>query len=418
MSSGAQYWQQARALFGSSIVDYWPLWEASGTVATDIVNARNGAYVNGSLGNTGIGDGRTSFSEDGTSDAVNLYSAAFAAAFPYEEGGLAFFAKVADANVWEDGASRYLVYLQADASNRIMIRRETTNNQISFFYIAGGTTKSKTINVTTDAQAVFSKTDWFRVLLTWSLSAGTFDIYINGALASALTGVGDWTGTLGATTAVLGAIASNGANAWNGSLAHTVLVNRKITADEARRDSRFTPSSTRSRIISILGDSISNDATEWPYTVRVSYNSGNAMICDHAATGHNIITNMDTQTVAAANDNADAIIIALGTNDDNAGNMATLQAEYEENIAELKVSNPNATIYALNVLPRWTNNTIGPEVDKSNIRAAIAAACTAQGITCWDTYTDPWITQAQTSDGQHPTAAGHAAIAAEVLALL
>jgi lysophospholipase L1-like esterase len=108
----------------------------------------------------------------------------------------------------------------------------------------------------------------------------------------------------------------------------------------------------------------------------------------------------------------------MGTNDDNAGNIATLQATVETAIDNLRASNPRATIYYMNVLPRWTDVGGGTVVDKSSIRTAIAAACTAKAVTCWDTFTDPWITAAQTSDGLHPTAAGHAAIAAQVLARL
>jgi hypothetical protein len=164
--------------------------------------------------------------------------------------------------------------------------------------------------------------------------------------------------------------------------------------------------------VSILGDSISNAVSEWPYKLQ-GYNPVN-----HSVGGATLISGMDAQVVATASDNANIIIIALGTNDDNAGNMTTLQAEAEENIIELKASNPNAAIYWMNVLPRWTNTGGGTAVDKANIRTAIAAACTAQSITCWDTFTTPWITAAQTSDGLHPTAAGSAAIAAQIIARL
>jgi len=171
----------------------------------------------------------------------------------------------------------------------------------------------------------------------------------------------------------------------------------------------------------LLGDSITSPGSfagsNWATIVSIE-NTVPLRIIDHASAGETIITHMDAQTAEACNDYADLIFIALGTNDNNAGNMTTLQAEVEENIAELKSTNPVATIYYLNVLPCWTDETGDVEVDKSNIRTAIAAACATQGVTCWDTYTDPWITADQTVDGVHPNAAGHAAIAAEVLALL
>jgi lysophospholipase L1-like esterase len=98
--------------------------------------------------------------------------------------------------------------------------------------------------------------------------------------------------------------------------------------------------------------------------------------------------------------------------------MMALQAKVESNIATLKSSNPNAVIYYLNVLPSWTDNTGAVAVDKSNIRATISAACAAQGITCWDPYTVPWITAADTVDGTHMVAAGARKIADQVLVLL
>jgi hypothetical protein len=84
----------------------------------------------------------------------------------------------------------------------------------------------------------------------------------------------------------------------------------------------------------------------------------------------------------------------------------------------LKAAHPSAEIYVWNVLPRWTAVDGETEVDKSHIRAAIAAACTAQEVTCWDTYTEPWITAADTSDGLHPNAAGGVKIADAIIAQL
>ncbi len=115
---------------------------------------------------------------------------------------------------------------------------------------------------------------------------------------------------------------------------------------------------------------------------------------------------MDSQTVNAVTVIADVIICFLGTNDDNAGDMGALQAEVEENLLELKTAWPTTVIYYANVLPKWTDSGGLTEVDKSNIRTAIVAACAAQGVICWDTYTTPWIIASDTSDGVHPNASG------------
>jgi hypothetical protein len=71
----------------------------------------------------------------------------------------------------------------------------------------------------------------------------------------------------------------------------------------------------------------------------------------HAVSGETIMANMDAQTAAAASDDADIIILSLGAVDDNSGDMNALQAEVEENIAELKLSNLHASLYYLNVIP-------------------------------------------------------------------
>jgi lysophospholipase L1-like esterase len=193
------------------------------------------------------------------------------------------------------------------------------------------------------------------------------------------------------------------------------VIDREPTAGEVLLSEPLKPV-----VYSFIGDSIESMYNGWPDGVVGAYPNGSkSAIINHAVSGNSIMSHMDAQVVAAANDNADVIILALGTNDNNAGDMGALQAEVEENLAELKLSNPKAAIYYMNVLPRWTDASGTTEVDKSNIRTAIAAACTAQKVTCWDTYSTPWITASDTSDGIHPsTTSGCGKIATEVLARL
>jgi lysophospholipase L1-like esterase len=169
--------------------------------------------------------------------------------------------------------------------------------------------------------------------------------------------------------------------------------------------------------LTVLGDSISAAATGWPYLVINSSSTYKFNVLNNRAVGNTTILNdgthpyLATQVTAAASDDADAIIIEAGTNQTDADDMEAIQAEVETQIAALKVSNPRAVIYYMNILPR------DPGAPKTNLRAAIAAACAAEDVTCWDTYTDPWIDwETDTSDGLHPNAAGHAKIATEVLA--
>jgi len=170
--------------------------------------------------------------------------------------------------------------------------------------------------------------------------------------------------------------------------------------------------------VTIIGDSISRYSVQgfmWP---NILIKEDKYLLNVKSVSGTGVIDGYADQVAASATDNANIIIIAMGTNDDNAGNMTTLANTFSAGIAALKASNPNANIYVMGVLPRWTDNGGGTVVDKSNIRTAISASCTANGVTYWDTFTTPWIDAADTSDGLHPIEAGSVKINTKMVALL
>lgn len=403
------YTQKLKNLFGSSLLAHWPLSETSGTVAVDKSgNNLHGAYVGPTLAGDTSPFNRPAPTFDGINDEVNIYSAALNAAFNTEEGAIFIFSKMASA-VWADGVGRTKFNIRATASNYITFAKQATAGDVTILNVRGGTASGFTFSG-------MSSTGFNCYCVTWSKSNNRMSVYLNGYFMPPLyTLLGTWTGALDSARCKIAA--SGGGLYDKGTTSDVVIVSREATAAEVLRVAEMSQLFSN---VSIIGDSISNAATntDYPYTVAKTHNNGMNTLKKHASGGSTILSDMDTQVAASALDRASVIIIALGTNDDNAGNMTTLQAEAEENIAELKASNPNASIYWMNVLPRWTNNTGATPVDKANIRTAIAAACTAQSITCWDTFDTPWITAAQTSDGLHPTAAGQAAIAAEILARL
>ncbi len=74
------YTQKNINLFNSAILAYWDKNDKSGVTAVDIVNGRNGTYRNSAgvlngvtLGATGIGDGKTAVTYDGTAGYCNIY---------------------------------------------------------------------------------------------------------------------------------------------------------------------------------------------------------------------------------------------------------------------------------------------------------------------------------------------------------
>ena len=392
--NGLTYSERISSMFGSYLTAEWFLDEKGAAVnANDISgNARNGLYVGSpSLAAVAGPRGILAPQFDGVNDKVNAYSASLAAGASYAEGGLLLESKIGSAE-WADGVQRNLIYFSADASNRVEVYKAAALNTLAVSYRAGGVAKALTINN-------MDLVDWFSLAIRWSKSNNRVNIDLNGTpICTPFTGLGTWVGTFGATTTNIGSLTTG--QLFKGSLAHVTLVGREVTSAE----SVFYSTVSLKKTISILGDSISapGDVT-WSYKLPWHYSYGTTIMINHAVSGASVngATNIDAQVLASATDKASHMVIALGTNDDNAGDMPALQAKAEASIVTLRASNPLAQIYWMNVLPRWTNSGGATPVDKANIRTAIEAACTAQGITCWDTFTNPVITPAQTTDGLH-----------------
>ena len=402
-----EYYQKIIQLFGSSLIAYYPLWEKNGTVVQDVsVNALNGVYSGDVIVNSVVSPvGRNAPSFGGTNSRANIYSVGLNSLFNGAEGSMFLWARL-PADTWATGLDNYLFVFRADTNNTVYLEKFTTGNLI-FGYRAGGVSKSSSI--------IGGMLGWLRLGITWSKSNDRMNIYMNGYDPYVTTtSLGTFAGALLTTHTNIGCF-TTAAFYTKCSLAGGLLLNREATVAEVLADSRLT--NLKFHRIGIIGDSISNDWSDWPYYVARGYLLGETWVSNRAAVGQSIMTGMDAQ-VAASTDDLNIIIIHMGTNDNNAGDMVALQAKVEANIVILKANNPSAVIYYMNVLPRWTDVGGGTEVDKSNIRTAIAAACTSKGIACWDTYTTPWIVVGDTSDGIHPTIAGSIKITTEILARL
>jgi hypothetical protein len=215
-------------------IAYWVLDEKSGTVAYDMVSGRvagaqNGAHTGVTLGQPGIGDGRTAPFYDGTNDFTNVHSAAFAAAFNGGEGSLSIWARVANAGVWTDGTQREIVRFAADGNNYLDLYRAPPNNRITMLYNAGGTLENVAIDGLTTV-------DWMHWVVTWSASAGVngeVKVYLNGAQTGATqTALGVWVGALAAASTCIGAFSTVPAAVWNGYLDHCAVWDRPLLSTE------------------------------------------------------------------------------------------------------------------------------------------------------------------------------------------
>lgn len=219
------YLSKIQGIAPSNLVAMWPLSELSGTIAYDISgNGRNAAYVGApKLGQPGIGDGGTSvLLAPASNQWVNIYSTALANAFNGKEGTIAIWFRVRAASVWTDATNRRLFIIAVDGNNQIYTWKTTTNNQLQWVYIAGGTSNN--------ALVTYSATTWSHMAITWSKSGNAAKFYLNGSQSGAtLTPVGTFAGTPGSGLMVLGSNGGPG-DMWDGYEALAALWSTPLSA--------------------------------------------------------------------------------------------------------------------------------------------------------------------------------------------
>jgi len=224
-SAGGSY---AGKVLSYSPIAYWPQWEPSSAVAQCLVNsAQNGTYVGVTLGQPGIGDGRTSPFYDGVLDYADVYSVPLRDAFSAVLGSVHGWFRVFNAGVWADAAARYVFLLAADGNNRILLQRTGVNNDLGAYYIAGGAISS------TFTVACGGRTDWLPFAMTWNTVANRVRFYIDGAQVGAdVGGLGVWVGNLANGWCELGSYNSAPNQPWHGYLAHMAVWDRELTLGE------------------------------------------------------------------------------------------------------------------------------------------------------------------------------------------
>lgn len=203
-------------VLGYGPIAYWMQGEASGNDAYCQVNAaQDGAYTGVTLGQTGIGDGRTSPFFDGANDFNNVQTAALAAAFDGQEGSLLVWAKVSGAGIWTDAVTRRMIYFVVDGNNYVLLMKHPAANTVRARYMANGVLK-------TNQMAGISPITWMCWVLTWSKTADTFKVYLGGVQQGAtLNGLGVWAGN--PVTSLVGAGSVLPIQVWDGWLAHAAL---------------------------------------------------------------------------------------------------------------------------------------------------------------------------------------------------
>lgn len=174
------------------------------------------------------------------------------------------------------------------------------------------------------------------------------------------------------------------------------------------------PFTTRLQYFGVCGDSISNDATEWPGLVSVYHNNGMCYPNNYAASGSQVAYHLSTQAASVVAANPNYTFIAMGTND--GWPSAGFQDTYYNGLMVLQNGLPGKPIYALSVFPKTSDSDRAGK--NAAIEAAVASAVSAgANAAYWNT--DGWFDPAtDTSDGLHPNAAGQLKICNEVLSRL
>ena len=203
---------------------------ASSAFGTPGDNPLDGAAVGTIPG--AVGNGRIRFMKSYdpvTPSHTNIYSTELNDILNTATGTILLAARVANVGVWTDGAARYALRLQVDASNEIFFAKDAANNQMTIGYEAGGAPKSRAITG-------LSTTGIFVVALTWDTGADEVKVYLDGIQQGAtLTGLGTWAGNLSTTKSVIGAFTTTPTFVWHGGIGYVPIYTHALTQPEIAR---------------------------------------------------------------------------------------------------------------------------------------------------------------------------------------
>jgi lysophospholipase L1-like esterase len=405
--SGASYAEQVQAL---APIAYWPMDDASGTVALDASgNGRNGAYRAAGeplLGQSVTDAQGTRFVAplfDGSNDYLNLYSTSFRDAFNGAEGSVMAWFRVADTAVWADGTTRRVLTLFAASGNEYFLRKETTGT-LPFAFAMGGTVKSLTIPSP-------ASTLWQCVVITWSKTANQIIVSLNGApVGSPLTSLGTWAGTPAATQTMAGASSTSGAASWSGNIAHVAYWNRPLTANEVATLAQIGAN------VALEGDSITVG-----YAAQLPPLMASRAGIRSIATGGETVATMNTQIATQLRPlyrtsiSRNIAVLLGGTNDAAAAApAATIYSRISAWHAAARAE--GFRTLCCTITPRGDNATYNTTISDTNalLRADHTFADGFLDVAAISSLTDPNDTTYFNADKLHLTTAGYGVLAAAV----
>lgn len=214
-----------------SPIAYWRHTESSGTTADNFEGTadRDGTFARNvtDMGTeTGIGDGETSPTFDGSNDTNDVYSSSLNTAFNGSEGTLSIWIRASSQTIWDSSTQRMFAQFRVDGNNQVFINHNSAIEEIAWRYFAGGTLESV-------LKDTISSTDWIHIAQTWSATAGAdgeFKAYFNGTQeGSTQTALGSFSGNLATTRCNVGAATTTPVQVWSGGVAHCALFTSALT---------------------------------------------------------------------------------------------------------------------------------------------------------------------------------------------
>jgi hypothetical protein len=205
----------------SNLLAYWPLSEASGTTITDESgNGRTGTYSGVTLGQPGVGDGRSCPYFDGANDSGNVYSAGLASAWSWTAFSVALWVRLNSEDVWTDGSTRkWFSVFTSGNPDFLMLRRTFLDNKVNVWLRMNGNDYSADVGVGAQLGG-----DWFHVGFSSAVGGNAYR-YINGVEATHTTGVAAPNGAAMTSMSI-----SEPAETHHGRLAHVAIWNVQLSA--------------------------------------------------------------------------------------------------------------------------------------------------------------------------------------------
>jgi len=213
------------AVVASNIVSYFPMNEVSGTTMVDSVNARNGEFVDVTLNQAGFIKGK-SILFPGLDSAGDLYAAI--AAMNKNEGAIII-------NVKHTQTPNVSVsYRATDINDWPSLSYNPTDKKMYFNSVYGGVGALAGFHY-------YGNTEWMQICITWSVSANTAKVFVNGLPADPIPSVSlagrSWSGTLRNDLCAIGNERKSGSQnkASRGYYSHVAVINKYVTESDLRK---------------------------------------------------------------------------------------------------------------------------------------------------------------------------------------